>query len=339
MLGRAIVQAFSTPSGRRPPAATADEVTAWDKNELDITDEDAVAQHIRLLEPALVINAAAYTNVDQAEEHAEEADMVNGYAVGNLAVTCAEAGIPLLHVSTDYVFNGTKEEGYAEIDEPRNPVNAYGRSKLLGETLLKENGGAFWLVRTAWLYGTSGQPFVDKILHAASVAGRVRVVSDQHGSPTFTGDLASAIRKLVHDRVPFGVYHLVNGETATWADLAEATLALAGIQGAVERVPSSAYPQKAARPRWSILRNTKRPALRPWRQALEAYLRLRLPGPARLALQDTSGRKPGPRESRTSGTSGWEPGPQSSPAIQGDLVGGSDPAEVASWRAPEHKER
>lgn len=264
MLGRALAREFAD-----------EEVIAWDKSQLDITDERAVAEHLPMLEPDVVVNAAGYTNVEKAEDEPEEADAVNGHAVGNLAVAAADANIPLLHVSTDYVFDGKQEGGYAEDDEPRNPLCAYGRSKLLGETLLKDTGKDFWLVRTAWLFGPQGRHFVDAILRSAAVKPLVRVVADQHGNPTSAQDLARAIRELIADRPPFGIYHLVNSGTATWADLAEATLALTGNGARVERIPSSAYPVKATRPTWSVLRNTKRPPLRPWKEALADYLKVR----------------------------------------------------------------
>lgn len=268
MLGRALVREFA-----------GDEVTAWDRTHLDITDEQAVAEALPLLEPELVINAAAYTDVEAAERESEEADAVNGYAVGNLAVTCAEARIPLLHVSTDYVFDGKKSEGYAETDEPANPVNAYGRSKLLGETLLRENGRDYWLVRSAAIFGPHGRHFVDRIIALAGQKEVLPVVADQHLCPTFTHDLARAIRELVHSSAPAGIYHLVNSGVATWAELASAVVEYLGLPTRIERI-SSADPalrdtHQAARPAWSVLRNTKRPPLRPWPEALRAYLTMR----------------------------------------------------------------
>ena len=264
MLGRALAREFAD-----------QDLTNWDRDHLDITDEHAVAEHLPMLAPDLVVNAAAYTDVEKAEDEPEEADAVNGHAVGNLAVTCADINIPLLHVSTDYVFDGKKESGYVENDEPRNALSAYGRSKLLGETLLRDIGKNFWLVRSAWLFGPLGKHFVDKILQRAATESHLRVVGDQHGSPTAAVDLARAIKELVTDRAPFGIYHLVNSGTATWADLAETTLLLTGKNVQVERIPASAYPLKAARPTWSVLKNTKRPPLRPWQEALADYIRVR----------------------------------------------------------------
>lgn len=261
-LGKAVVRAFES-----------EEVTGWDRTELDITDERAVAERIPMLEPRVVINAAAYTDVDKAEEEPDEADAVNGHAVGNLAVTCADAEIPLLHVSTDYVFAGGRSEGYSESDEPEQPVNAYGRSKLLGETLLRENGRTYWLVRTAWLFGARGQGFVDAIIRQSAAARELRVVADQHGNPTYAWDLAQAIRNLVTDRAPSGTYHLVNAGEASRADFAEVILRSLGRDVRVVPVPSAEFPTKARRPQRTILRNTKRPPLRPWREALQDFLR------------------------------------------------------------------
>ena len=264
MLGRALVRAFE-----------GQEVIAWDREHLDITDERAVAEQVTMLEPELVLNAAAYTNVDKAEDEPEEAEAVNGYAVGNLAVTCAEAEIPLLHVSTDYVFDGTRAEGYTEDLDPAQPVNAYGRSKLLGETLLKENGGPYWLVRTSWLFGTHGEHFIDRILRASEGKASLPVVTDQVSAPTYVQDLAGAIHSLVRSRVGHGIYHLVNGGSASRADLAEEVFRILGRPVRVERVWGDAFPTKAARPHWSILQNTKRPPLRPWQEALKEYCSLR----------------------------------------------------------------
>lgn len=264
MLGRALVHAF-----------TGAEVTAWDREHLDITDEQAVAERVTMLEPNIVINAAAYTNVEKAEDEPEEADAVNGYAVGNLAVTCAEAEIPLLHVSTDYVFDGTRAEGYTEDDDPAQPVNAYGRSKLLGETLLKDTGGPYWLVRTSWLYGPHGEHFVDRILRAAEGRTSLPVVTDQVSVPTYSHDLAGAIRGLVRSKVAHGVYHLINGGSANRADVAEEVFRILGRSVQVERVTGEAFPSLVARPHWTILKNTKRPPLRSWQEALKEYCSLR----------------------------------------------------------------
>lgn len=260
MLGHALQDAFHN-----------EEVTAWDKEQLDITNEEAVNEYIATLEPDVVVNAAAYTDVERTEEDSEDADAINGHAVGNLAVACASADIPFLHVSTDYVFDGKKKEGYTEDDEPSNPVNAYGRSKLLGETLLKETGKNFWLVRTAWLFGPHGKNFVNTIRDRLRTTTTLRVVADQHGAPTYAKDLARAIHALITDRAPFGTYHLVNSGVSTWADVAETIARVLEIPATIERIPSAEYPTKAARPMWSVLKNTKRAPLRSWQDAVTDY--------------------------------------------------------------------
>lgn len=263
MLGQAIMRAFEDL-----------EVTAWDREHLDITDERAVAERVPLLEPDLIINAAAYTDVEKAETESAEADAVNGYAVGNLAVAASDMQRPLVHISTDFVFSGDKQESYTENDEPESPLNAYGRSKLLGESLLREAGRDFWLVRSAWLFGLGKENFVTKIRRALRRGSAVPVVEDQVGSPTFTLDLARAIRELVNDRPPFGIYHLVNRGRASRADVAEEIRRLTGLPGSVRRVRTPDLPVLAPRPLYSVLRNTKRPRLRPWQAALREYLRM-----------------------------------------------------------------
>lgn len=261
MLGHALTDAFA-----------GNEVLAWDRGQLDITDELNLNERLSAVEPDLVVNAAAFTDVDRAEQEPEEADAVNGHAVGNLGVTCGELHIPLLHVSTECVFGQEVPEGYAESDEPVHPLNAYGRSKLLGETLLRESGTDAWLVRTAWLFGLHGRNFVTKIIEASQKTNPLPVVDDVVGSPTYTCDLARAVVSLVRDRAPFGTYHLVNGGTPSRAEFAEEILRLRDLPVKVQRVSSTDYTMTAPRQRISILKNTKRPPLRPWQEALAQYL-------------------------------------------------------------------
>lgn len=263
MLGRDLVRAFAS-----------DDVVAWDREELDITDAASVSRELPSVEPDIVLNAAAYTDVDGAEEERAWAERVNGRAVGFLAETCATHDVPLLHVSTDYVFAGDAEEGCGEDDVPDRPVNAYGASKLLGERLLREKARKFWLVRTAWLFGPHGKNFVRAMLARGRTTRVLPVVHDQHGSPTYTRDLAAAIRALVADRAPFGVYHLTNSGATTWAEFARAIFAAAGMRVTVAPIPSSEYPAKAKRPAWSVLKNTKRPPLRSWRDAVRECVRI-----------------------------------------------------------------
>lgn len=263
MLGRALTKAFES-----------EEVVAWDRDDLDITNESEVAKHIPAIEPDVVINAAAYTDVEKAEDEEKIAEKVNADAVGYLAKACSKINVPLFQISTDYVFDGTKQEGYLETDVPNKPLNAYGRTKLLGEKKLQENTDKFWLVRTAWLFGPHGKHFVDTMLRLSDKP-ELKVVNDQHGCPTYTKDLAQAIFKLTNERADFGIYHLTNNTPATWFDFAQEIFKLS--EKKVNLLPTSTegYPYKAKRPLWSVLKNTKRPLLRNWREALKDYLNIR----------------------------------------------------------------
>lgn len=260
MLGHALVAAFG------------DDVVGWDREELDITDAAAVRTRLGEASPAVVINAAAFTDVDAAESNPEVVERVNGEAVGHVAVACRALGAPLLHISTDYVFDGESFDGYAEDAVPQNPVNAYGRSKLRGEALLQESGADAWLVRTSWLFGPHGKNFVATMLDLGATRPEVRVVDDQHGAPTYTMDLAEAVRALILDRAPYGIYHLPNDGLTSWAEIAQETFAAAGMTTRVMPISSAELQRSAKRPRWSILRNTKRPRLRDWRAAVRAYV-------------------------------------------------------------------
>lgn len=256
-------------------ASAADDVLAWDREDLDITRAPDVEKRLAAARPDVVMNAAAYTDVEGAETQTELAESVNGYAVGHLAATCAQHGIPLLHISTDYVFSGTAPDGYAEDDAPDEPGNAYGRSKLLGEQLLRSSRSDFWLVRTSWLYGPSGKNFVDTMLRLGAERRELRVIADQRGSPTYTRDLAQVIVALVRDRAPFGVYHLTNSGTTTWAEFARDIFMSSGLDVAVVPIASAEFPARARRPLRSVLKNTKRPLLRHWHEGLQDYLQFR----------------------------------------------------------------
>ncbi len=262
MLGNALQRAFES-----------EEVIAWDRDDLDITNREEVLRHIQAIEPDVVINAAAYTNVEQAEAEPEIANKVNGEAVGYIAEACAGLNIPVIHYSTDYVFASEKKEGYSEEEVPNGvPINTYGRSKLLGEKKLQEKTGKFWLIRTAWLFGPYGKNFVETMVRMGKEKKELSVVGDQHGSPTYTKDLAQATFKLVHDNPEYGVYHLTNGGNTTWAEFAETIFKLCGMDVVVKPISSVEYSGKAKRPQWSVLKNTKRPLLRDWREAVKDYI-------------------------------------------------------------------
>lgn len=266
MLGQALAEVF------------ADQRTvAWDREELDITDAAAVREKIGGGKWDVVINAAAYTAVDEAERQSEAAFAVNADGVRNVAEAAKSAGATIVHYSTDYVFPGDSLDSYAEDARPGPAVNVYGESKLAGEQVLQEVARKYFLVRTAWLYGSGGKNFVDTMLRLGKELGAsdpLRVVIDQHGSPTYTKDVAQATRALLLESYTPGVYHAVNSGTTTWYDLAREIFRLAGLEAPVAPVPSEAYPRPARRPAWSVLQNTRGPKLRPWPEALHDYLAL-----------------------------------------------------------------
>lgn len=231
--------------------------------DLDITNEAAVKAYILALKPDLVINAAAYTNVDGCEDDPETAFAVNGDAPGYIAAACREVGAVLVHYSTDYVFDGTKTE-YVESDEP-NPINVYGASKLRGEQKIAQNMDDYRIIRTSWLFGRHGKNFVETIRHLSQTNETVRVVTDQVGKPTYTADLAHKTAEIAE--CPPGIYHMTNDGVCSWYEFARAF--------APNVVPcsSSEFPRKAKRPAYSVLVNTKTSPMRPWKEALEDYLR------------------------------------------------------------------
>ncbi|MFT7710329.1 dTDP-4-dehydrorhamnose reductase [Clavibacter tessellarius] len=254
------------------PALAAHDVTAPGRADLDITDEAAVRAAVAGHD--VVVNLAAYTAVDAAEEHEEEARAINATGAGILARAAAEAGVRIVHVSTDYVFDGSATSPYPE-DAPHAPVSAYGRTKAEGERLVLEGhpGGAS-VVRTAWLYGAGGPSFPSTMLRLAASHDTVSVVDDQRGQPTWTVDLAARIVELVDAGAPAGVFHgTASGET-TWHGLAQAVFAAAGLDPArVLPTDSASFVRPAPRPAYSVLGHDAwsrigLAPLRDWREAL-----------------------------------------------------------------------
>lgn len=248
--------------------------TCWDRNQLDITDENAVRTNILNLAPKIIINAAAYTNVDGAETDQKTAYLVNATAVGYIARAAKECGATMVHYSTDYVFSGEKKGGYTEEDIPDTPINSYGASKLAGEQELEKSGARFYLIRTAWLYGQNGKNFVETMLTLGSEKKELTVVNDQWGSPTYTTDLAEFTRKLLLESSKPGIYHAVNHGVTTWFDYAKTIFLLTQMPVTVIPMSSDTLARPAKRPQYSI-RQTKGPAMRPWQTALEEYLKMR----------------------------------------------------------------
>lgn len=232
--------------------ARGEAVTAASRTALDITCpvavSDAVAGH------DVVVNAAAWTAVDAAEQHEAEATAVNGEAPRFLARAAREHGVRLVHISTDYVFSGSASAPYAE-EAPTDPASAYGRSKAAGEKALHEElPGTHLLVRTAWLYGSGGTCFPRTIVRLARTLGSVDVVVDQVGQPTWSRDVAELIARLVGERAPDGTYHATSSGVASWFDLAREVVASAGLDPALVRpTTSDRFPRPAPRPPYSVL--------------------------------------------------------------------------------------
>ncbi len=252
------------------------EIEGRDIDECDITSPEACRDVVAETAPELLINAAAFTNVDACEIEEEQCFAVNALGVRNLALACRETGIVLVHFSTDYVFDGTKGSPYRE-DDPTGPINVYGRSKLEGEHYLRESGTPYLLVRTAWLYGNRGKNFVKAILERARNHGRLEVVDDQIGSPTYSGDLAAAVRVLVEGGHR-GVFHVTGRGTCSWYEFARKILQCAGLEDvAIAPIGSNRLQRPARRPAYSVLSNRKfiettGRAMRYWQIALQDYL-------------------------------------------------------------------
>lgn len=233
--------------------------------DFDITNKEQVLGDLQRIKPNVVINAAAYTDVDGCEDNQELAFQVNGYGPGHIAEACSKVGAALVHFSTDYVFDGSLPE-YLESDTP-HPLNVYGHSKLLGEKKIIENMDNYRIVRISWLFGTHGKNFVDTMLKLSRELAEVKVVNDQFGKPTYTVDLAHKIAEIT--KLEPGIYHLTNEGVCSWYEFASAF-----IDNAVP-CTSEEFPRKAKRPKYSILVNTRIEPMRHWKEALKAYLKER----------------------------------------------------------------
>ena len=264
MLGHKVVAA-----GR----AAGHEVVGADLAECDLTDADATRAFVAGVAPEAIVNCAAYTNVDAAEEHEDVALRVNAGAAGNLARAGAAIGARFVHLSTDYVFDGVNDRPWLESDHPR-PLGAYGRTKLAGEELVAQATPQHAIVRTAWLFGAGGPNFVDTMLRLAADRDEVAVVTDQTGCPTWTGHLAPALIALAADAAPTGVFHGAGGGQCTWNDLAAETFARAGVPCRVTPTTSDAFKRPAPRPAWSVLGTEREPGIRlpPWTEGLQGHL-------------------------------------------------------------------
>jgi dTDP-4-dehydrorhamnose reductase len=261
--------------GRDVVAAAGDaghEALALARADLDITDAAAVRAAVLAAQPDAVINCAATTDVDGAESAEAAATAVNGTGAGHLAAAAAEIGALLVHVSSDYLFDGTATEPYTE-DAPVAPVGAYGRSKLAGERAIAATDARSAIVRTSWLFGPHGKNFVDTMRRLGAEREEIAVVDDQVGCPTYTGHLAPALVEIA-ERGTTGILHVAGAGSCSWFELAVATFEETGLNCRVTPQSTAALGRPAPRPAYSVLASTRDdvPRLPEWREGLRAHL-------------------------------------------------------------------
>ncbi len=266
----------------RAGARAGHELVGIDLPELDITDAAAVQRALERIQPDAVLNCAAWTDVDGAETHVEQAHAVNADGAGNLARAGALAGVPLVHVSTDYVFSGEAcvdasgaQRAYVESD-PTGPRSVYGESKLAGEQQVLAASGAHTVVRSAWLFGVGGRNFAETMLRLAAERDAVQVVTDQVGCPTWTGHLAPALLGLIERRVS-GLVHLAGAGRVSWNGFAVEIFRQAEVDCRVEAAATADMRRPAPRPAWSVLESQREDVLPlpPWQDGLAGYLAAR----------------------------------------------------------------
>ena len=254
------------------------DVRGLDLPDIDITSLESVRRVLLTLKPKIVINAAAYTDVDGCEADVEQAMAVNGEGVGLLALTAREIGAKLVQISSDYVFDGSKGTPYLEAD-PVGPLSVYGESKLAGE-LNAAMAPEYLIIRTQWLYGIHGKNFVETMLRLAGEKSELAIVDDQIGSPTWSYDLALSIKALL-EKGCVGVYHAANSSYCSWKEFAEAIFEEAGLQVKVNSMTTQELNRPANRPLYSTLDCGKLEqdagfSPQHWREALKSYLKLRI---------------------------------------------------------------
>ncbi len=247
-----------------------------DSQELDITDKNMVMEYVEKEKPEYIINCAAYTAVDKAEEEEELAEKVNSEGPKNLAIAADKYNCILVHISTDYVFNGDLDinKTYKENDKTL-PVTVYGKTKKEGEDNIIQNSSKYYILRTAWLYG-EGNNFVRTMLKLSKEKEELNVVNDQHGSPTYTEDLASIIKQIIDKKIPYGIYHTTNIGYTTWFDFTKKIFELSNISCKVNPVTSEEFVRPAKRPKNSKLSKDKileeGITIPDWEDGLKRYL-------------------------------------------------------------------
>lgn len=244
---------------------------------MDITDINKTIETVGNINPDVVVHAAAFTDVDGSESQADLAYKVNSLGTRNVAVACKETDSALVYICTDYVFDGTKGSPYYEHDQT-NPIGVYGKTKLQGETYIRDILSKFYIVRTSWLYGYHGPNFVTTMLKLAETHENISVVGDQIGSPTYTVDLAKAIEKLIEKPV-YGIYHVTNSEHCSWYEYAQLIFEIAGKKVDLKPVTTEEFGSPAPRPKYSVLQNYNWkmegfPHIRSYKEALREYMDL-----------------------------------------------------------------
>jgi len=261
-------------------ALTGQEVVAPTHQELDICDSNRVSECVQAMRPDLVINTAASHGTDECETQVERAFQVNVYGVRNISLACKSVGAALVHMSTDYVFDGKKHEPYLEDDIPR-PVNVYGISKLAGELMIRSMLDRYFVVRTSALFGSRGVTgkggnFVTTMLRLAREKKDIRVVDDQRLSPTYTADLARKIAWLINSET-YGIWHVTNGGDCSWYEFAAAIFQQAGLHPSLSPITTAESGARARRPAYSVLghgrlQEAAADDMQPWEDALGVYL-------------------------------------------------------------------
>jgi dTDP-4-dehydrorhamnose reductase len=263
MLGRDVVLAA---------ANAGHELVALAHSELDVTDRDSVTERVRRERPDAVINCAAWTDVDGAEEAGQEAMAVNGTGAGHVAAAAASVGAAAVYVSSDYVFDGEQDTPYVEVDQPA-PLSAYGRTKLAGEEATAAANPRNYVVRSSWLFGMGGRNFVETMLQLAADHGEVLVVRDQVGSPTYTWHLASGLVRLIEGGA-YGIHHMAGGGQCSWYEFAREIFEQARVECRVLSGTTEMLGRPAARPPFSALGTQREHAIElpSWRDGLAGYL-------------------------------------------------------------------
>lgn len=277
MLGTQVVcdlQRGYTELGSIPQNFVGAELVTADVDTLDITNKAACERFLEECRPDIVINCAAYTNVDGCETHQDDAFRVNAIGSRNLAIACDNTGAKLVHVSTDYVFKGDEPTPRREYDIA-NPISVYGKTKHAGEEFVRQYCKKSFIVRTAWLYGYNGKNFVKTMVRLCNERGGASVVDDQHGNPTNAADLSHHLLKIA-DSEEYGTYHCTGNGECTWYEFASEIARLAGFDGAMKPCTSDEFPTPTKRPAYSsldnmMLRVTVGDEMRHWKDALAAY--------------------------------------------------------------------